>query len=762
MELTSTGHDKADKIASARQRDDARTSDSSKPEAGTVAALHRAVGNQVVQRMHENGGIRDGLTVSDPGDPAEREAERVAGRVVDRTEPVPSGSANEAHLGGSVGPKLRAPDPRYSPRRTKGAFESAPDDPVETSIDRLRQGGHELPRNVRNRFESALGADLKRVRIHTRGTADRAARFLDARAFTIGNHVVFRRGEYDPSTPDGRRLLAHELSHVVQWKGDPNVVHRQATRSGTMNRSTGKENDRSNRYAKALVNWLGEQEDGKGTIPLSTSQEYKAANGIFTFDVDGELVLIPSLATDFEGISITWKPRSGEEGESNQTYSLDIGPQKTSFNWTYDPDLWTIEIGTAGRYGDKQSGEQGDVYTKVRADVDIAQLLVHTLSGGLMERVEEKTNGAVELIIDGIIGFEFRFGEGNDAIELHQNYADLKLGFKVDFWKLVEEMKERERDEQESDERKDTEEPGGYTPEAGIGPVSTSSDFGLSFETGAEFQAETTYGETDGASVEPTTAEVSTEGYLSVQVGYFTVDLTLWKGEAESAGTLTERQAMRDRALASGLIDAMETVPLEDLRGAATYDEMASLVDTINEAWATAPDQYIRNAKSTITESGSVVDWEWQNNYPMLFREVGGVDYFSVYSTVHHILEIARRQDPAVERKVAVISRWPGRHGVEISERHRKALLDWQVAVDTAERLAMRTNGGVSRSELLEDAVSLKSHVDMMLEKYTVATLEYVGIYEMLVNISGLSPERIVRELTRLQKRNRQASPSGN
>ncbi|WP_344941074.1 DUF4157 domain-containing protein [Sphaerisporangium flaviroseum] len=61
-----------------------------------------------------------------------------------------------------------------------------------------------------------LGADLGRVRVHTDARADRLAESLNAQAFTTGNDVFFRRGRYAPSTGEGRRLLAHELTHVVQ------------------------------------------------------------------------------------------------------------------------------------------------------------------------------------------------------------------------------------------------------------------------------------------------------------------------------------------------------------------------------------------------------------------------------------------------------------------------------------------------------------------------------------------------------------------
>lgn len=77
-------------------------------------------------------------------------------------------------------------------------------------------GGRRLPGSVRATFESRLGYDFGGVRIHTGPRADALARDLDAVAFTVGRDVVFRAGAYQPSTVGGRRLLAHELTHVVQ------------------------------------------------------------------------------------------------------------------------------------------------------------------------------------------------------------------------------------------------------------------------------------------------------------------------------------------------------------------------------------------------------------------------------------------------------------------------------------------------------------------------------------------------------------------
>ena len=67
-------------------------------------------------------------------------------------------------------------------------------------------------------MEARFAHDLTRVRVHTDDWAARAAEALNARAFTLGHHIFFGAGEYPPETPEGMRLLAHELTHVIQQR----------------------------------------------------------------------------------------------------------------------------------------------------------------------------------------------------------------------------------------------------------------------------------------------------------------------------------------------------------------------------------------------------------------------------------------------------------------------------------------------------------------------------------------------------------------
>ena len=82
-------------------------------------------------------------------------------------------------------------------------------------------GGSPLEPGVRGFMEQRLGQDFSDVRVHTGGKADESARSISAQAYTVGTDVVFRGGAYQPDTPTGQRVIAHELAHVVQQKAGP-------------------------------------------------------------------------------------------------------------------------------------------------------------------------------------------------------------------------------------------------------------------------------------------------------------------------------------------------------------------------------------------------------------------------------------------------------------------------------------------------------------------------------------------------------------
>lgn len=131
-------------------------------------------------------------------DAHELEADRVADRVL--SEPT------HGAIGGAP-VKVR-------PFTTPAGAGRSPMPPSVAAV--LASAGAPLDAPLRQDMERRFGHDFSRVRIHDDDSAGRSARDVSARAYTVGQKIVFAAGRYAPATPAGRRLIAHELSHVLQ------------------------------------------------------------------------------------------------------------------------------------------------------------------------------------------------------------------------------------------------------------------------------------------------------------------------------------------------------------------------------------------------------------------------------------------------------------------------------------------------------------------------------------------------------------------
>ena len=88
-------------------------------------------------------------------------------------------------------------------------------------LDVVGSGGQPLDRATRAEMETSLGHDFSDVRIHTGGHASESAKSVQAQAYTVGNDIVFGGENFAPDTSAGKRMLAHELTHVVQQRSGP-------------------------------------------------------------------------------------------------------------------------------------------------------------------------------------------------------------------------------------------------------------------------------------------------------------------------------------------------------------------------------------------------------------------------------------------------------------------------------------------------------------------------------------------------------------
>ena len=87
---------------------------------------------------------------------------------------------------------------------------------MENQLNQCQGGGRAMPDGLRSMMETGFGQDFSTVRLHTDNQAAEMSSAIHARAFTYGNNIFFNQGQYSPDTPAGQRLIAHELTHVVQ------------------------------------------------------------------------------------------------------------------------------------------------------------------------------------------------------------------------------------------------------------------------------------------------------------------------------------------------------------------------------------------------------------------------------------------------------------------------------------------------------------------------------------------------------------------
>ncbi|MEU1348342.1 DUF4157 domain-containing protein [Streptomyces sp. NPDC005795] len=129
------------------------------------------------------------------------------------------GTAGMGVLQRSVGNAALGPMIQRSRASTAGRTEDEQRSPVH---DVVSSGtGSPLDTETRTDLESRMGADFSDVRIHNDSSAHESAKGVGAHAYTVGNNVVFQRDAYDPSSPQGRTTLAHELTHVIQQRSGP-------------------------------------------------------------------------------------------------------------------------------------------------------------------------------------------------------------------------------------------------------------------------------------------------------------------------------------------------------------------------------------------------------------------------------------------------------------------------------------------------------------------------------------------------------------
>jgi Domain of unknown function (DUF4157) len=157
------------------------------------------------------------LEIGRASDPLEDEADRVADALAVDVSPSPKAVQRTCAACAAGQPCEQCRAPMLQPKRAPGHHDEAA---APESVERaLRSSGRPLDDETRDYFEPQFGRDLGDVRVHTEGEAAQSARAVGAQAYTVGCDIVLASSAPDASSAEGRKLLAHELTHVVQQSG---------------------------------------------------------------------------------------------------------------------------------------------------------------------------------------------------------------------------------------------------------------------------------------------------------------------------------------------------------------------------------------------------------------------------------------------------------------------------------------------------------------------------------------------------------------
>ncbi len=172
------------------------------------------------------------LTINQPNDVYEREADHMADKVMRMTDASINQSTFFKPTNNTVQRKCQAceEEEKHVHRKEGSTGEVQGSSELDSYIGSLHSTGQPIPEKTRSFFEPRFGRDFSNVRLHTGAVAAKSAQSINALAYTSGNNIVFNTGQYSPDSDSGKKLMAHELTHVVQQNGNiqPKLIQRQS------------------------------------------------------------------------------------------------------------------------------------------------------------------------------------------------------------------------------------------------------------------------------------------------------------------------------------------------------------------------------------------------------------------------------------------------------------------------------------------------------------------------------------------------------
>lgn len=169
--------------------------------------------------------IQPKLTVNEPGDIYEQEADAMADKVMRMPAPAFFAPATP-HLQRKC--RHCEEEERKLHRKETESATPVATPALNAYVGSLSNGGQPLSESTRNFFEPRFGYDFSNVRVHNDSAAVQSAQSINALAYTSGTNIVFNQGQFAPESAGGKQLLAHELTHVVQQNGSGSSVQQKA------------------------------------------------------------------------------------------------------------------------------------------------------------------------------------------------------------------------------------------------------------------------------------------------------------------------------------------------------------------------------------------------------------------------------------------------------------------------------------------------------------------------------------------------------
>ena len=361
--------------------------------------------------------IQTQLTIGQPGDKYEQEADQVASQVVqqinspvseqsaqgqtvqredappEEEEQVQAKSISDTIQREEVAPfeeeQLQAKsisdtiqreelpeEEQLQGKSLKGEMAATPN--LETSIQGAKGSGQPLDENIRQPMEKAFGGvDFSQVKVHNDAVSDQLNQSIQARAFTTGQDVFFRGGEYDPGSRGGQELIAHELTHVVQQTG---AIQRQLETNQL---------DRQPSLQKSLT-----------LIQLVAEQNYTPVSEEFDHT-----------------------PGEEEAAEIGQEALHSVGYQKIIETALEAGFLRTVDSDESTNFQTKLQANEGLILRQVQAAATAGQVFTrYAITAGVVSQMDSPAPGPADVVAIGILivglaaaGYVLMAAPGNQA-----------------------------------------------------------------------------------------------------------------------------------------------------------------------------------------------------------------------------------------------------------------------------------------------------------------------------------------------------------